>query len=98
MSNVTTCFTLNLEHDRDLITWLDDLPRRGKSRNIRLALRAQLAATGHGQITSVDIYQAVLSLERKLQAGAMLTKIESRGDSQEPVDIANTLDNLGTQP
>ena len=95
MSNTTVCFTLNNQHDRDLITWLDDLPRRGKSRNIRLALRAQLAATGHGTITSEDIYRAVRDLERKLQAGAMLTRVESQDESSEPVDIANTLDNLG---
>lgn len=95
MSNVTTCFTLNCEFDADLIRWLDSLPRRQKSQNIRLALRAQLTATGHGTITSADIYQAVLALERKLEAGAMIARVESQGESSEPADIANTLDNLG---
>ena len=97
MSQTTVCFTLNNEFDQDLITWLDSLPRRAKSRNIRLALRAQLSATGHGVISSSDIYQAVLSLERKLEAGAMLTKSNPgpQDESQEPIDIANTLDNLG---
>lgn len=93
--NVTVCFTLSREFDGDIIAWLDSCPRREKSRNIRLALRAQLAATGHGTITSDDIYQAVRDLERKLQAGAMLVKVNSQDKSTEPIDITNTLDNLG---
>jgi Arc/MetJ-type ribon-helix-helix transcriptional regulator len=95
MSQTIVSFTMNNEFDADLIRWVDSLPRRSKSRNIRLALRAQLASTGHGQISSMDIYQAVRDLERKLQAGAMLVKANTQDESSEPIDITNTLDNLG---
>lgn len=97
MSQTVVSFTMHNVHDKDLITWLDSLPRREKSRHIRLALRAQLVSAGHGVISSVDIYRAVQALERKLESVTMVTQPGpgTQGESQEPKDVASTLDNLG---
>jgi hypothetical protein len=68
---VTVSFTLDPTEDRDLLRWLEKLPRGQKSAAIRAMLRAGL---GQGGVTLGDVYQAVKTLERKIQVGAVVTE------------------------
>ena len=75
-----------------LARWLDNLPKRGKSKAIREALSSYLAH----DVTLGDVYQAVLALERKIGQAPILSNGGNHNEvSEEPEDIANALDNLG---
>ena len=95
MAKVTRSFTLDDYNDRDILTWLDQLPKRKKSEAIREALRAHLSGCG---VTLGDIYQAVREVDRKLANGAFAVGIGELGstiDTDEPRDVAAALDELG---
>ncbi len=94
MATMTVCFTLDSDKDRDLIRWMDNLPKRKRSEAIREALHVHL---GQGGVTLGDVYQAVKELERKLDAGmVMVTSSEPISDDQnEPTEAAAALDALG---
>jgi hypothetical protein len=90
MAKSVVSFVLDEEQDRDLLRWLQSLPKGARSEAIREALRAHL---GHGSITLGDIYQAILDLKRGgFVAGAPASDAPAR---DEPLDVAATLDNLG---
>jgi len=94
MATVTISFTVDSEKDRDLVRWLDGLPRRKRSEAIRQALRAHLA---RGSVTLGDVYQAVKVLERRLDTGLVVAS-PSRLDLREPdapPDVLEALDSLG---
>jgi hypothetical protein len=78
MATVTVCFTVDGDEDRDLVRWLDGVPKRKRSEAIRRTLRAGL---DHGGVTLGDVYQVVKGLERKLQNGAVVSSSQ-----REPVD------------
>ena len=90
MVKVTVSFSLDSEKDRDLVHWLSNLPKRGRSEAIRDVLRSHLS---HSGVTLGDIYEAIMGLKRQ----GILTA--SRGDdaltNDEPPDVAAALDNLG---
>jgi len=88
MAKVTVSFTLDGENDRDLVRWLNGLPKGGKSERIRAVLRSGLA---RGGITIGDVYQAVKALESKVQAGIV---IHNGQVNEEPPDAAEALDKL----
>jgi hypothetical protein len=90
MAKVAICFSLDSERDRDLVRWLDGLPKRGRSEAIRDALRGQLSESG---VTLGDIYEAVMDLKRSGLVVAARGGIAATGD--EPPDVAAALDNLG---
>ena len=94
MATVTISFTVDGEKDRDLVRWLDGLPRRKRSEAIRGALRAHL---GRGGVTLGDVYQAVKALERRLDSGVLVASASpSDGDGPDaPPDVLAALDNLG---
>lgn len=95
MAKVTRSFTLDDYNDRDILTWLDQLPKRKKSEAIREALRAHLGGCG---VTLGDIYQAVREIDRKLVNGVFTVGIgepDSTVDIDEPQDVAAALDELG---
>jgi len=91
---INCSFSLDNVKDRDLLHWLDSLPKRERSRAIREALRAQLSQSG---VTLGDVYQAVKALERKLHSGAALIQSAAVPDDgpEEPPDVAANLDSLG---
>ncbi len=89
---VNISFSLNSDKDRDLVRWLDSLPKRAKSQAIRDTLRAGL---GRGSVTLGDVYQAVKDLDRKLGNGALMAVPGDQAGSDEPADVAATLDSLG---
>jgi len=92
MAKRTETFTFDDEEYPALARWLDNLPKRGKSKAIREALSSYLAH----EITLGDVYQAVLALERKIGQGSMiLSNGNHREASEEPEDIKEALDNLG---
>lgn len=94
MATTTVCFTLDSDQDRDLVRWMDNLPKRKRSEAIREALRGHL---GHNGVTLGDVYQVVKELERKLDTG-MVTATSSKpiSDGQnEPSEAAAALDTLG---
>ena len=96
MAKVAVSFTLNSEADRDLVSWLDRLERGDKSEAIRETLRAGLA---RGGVTIGDVYQAVKSLERRLQAGQFVIRSDDPAllcnmDLDEPPGAAAALDAL----
>lgn len=72
--------------------WLDSLPKRERSAEIRRAIEAYLDKTNG--LTLADIYHAISSLEQKIGNGIVLAAYSERA-ANEPPDIANTLDNLG---
>ena len=94
MTTVTVCFTVNSERDRDLVRWLDSLPKRRRSEAIRQTLRDGLA---RGGVTLGDVYQVVKALERKLDAGVVVTSPPAYDLDKEdaPVDVLTALDSLG---
>jgi len=92
MAKRTETFTFDDTEYPALARWLDNLPKRGKSKAIREALSSYLAH----EITLGDVYQAVLALERKIgQGGVILSSGNHNEMSEEPEDIASALDNLG---
>jgi len=93
MGKVTISFTLDPDEDRDLIRWLESLPKRGRSRAIREALRA-----AQGGITLGDIYNTLKAIERKL---AKVDLVANESSSDEPPEAAAALErlaNLGGDP
>jgi hypothetical protein len=90
MAKVAVCFSLDSERDRDLVRWLEGVPRRGRSEAIRNALRGQLSQSG---VTLGDIYQAILDLKR--QGLVMALQGNDAQTDDEPPDVAATLDGLG---
>jgi Arc/MetJ-type ribon-helix-helix transcriptional regulator len=90
MAKSVVSFVLDEEQDRDLLRWLQSLPKGARSEAIREALRAHLGRSG---ITLGDIYQAILDLKR----GGLVLSAQGNdaSASDEPLDVAATLDNLG---
>ena len=91
---ITKSFTLDGEADGDIIRWLNR--QDNASAAIRKAIRDHLE---RGGVTLVDVYQAVKSLERRLQAGgatAVPTSALVEEEWNEPPDAAAALDALGT--
>jgi len=85
-------FTFDDEEYPALARWLDNLPKRGKSKAIREALSSYLAH----DVSLSDVYQAVLALERKIGQGVILSSGGNHNEvSEEPEDIAAALDGLG---
>jgi len=94
MVKITKSFTLDGEADGDIIRWLNR--QDNASAAIRKAIRDHLERAG---VTLVDVYQAVKSLERRLQAGgttAVPTSALVEEEWNEPPDAAAALDALGT--
>jgi hypothetical protein len=89
MAKVTICFSLDSERDRDLVRWLDNLPKRGRSEAIRGALRSNLS---HSGITLGDIYEAIMDLKR--QGFVVTAQRSGTPTNDEPPDVAVALDNL----
>jgi hypothetical protein len=88
---VIVSVSMDTETDRDLLRWLKQ--QENQSAAIRAALRNYIE---RGGVTLSDVYQAIKSLERKLQTGAILAgAIQSDSDYHEPPDVAATLDALG---
>jgi hypothetical protein len=94
MATVTVCFTVDSERDRDLVRWLDGLPKRKRSEAVRQTLRNGLA---RGGVTLGDVYQAVKALERKLDAGVAVTRasVSDPDGKDAPADVVMALDTLG---
>jgi hypothetical protein len=93
MAKVTISFTLDSERDRQILRYLEGLPRGEKSAAIREALDAHLGARG-------DVFQAVKVLEHKLDNGTVLTRASTaksglQTPADEPTDVAANLDALG---
>ena len=88
MATVTISFTLDDQHDRDIICWLAEIPKRQKSSAIREALRGHL----HGQsVTLSDLFQVMRELNRKLESKTVFTDVDSARDAvdvDEPPDVA----------
>jgi hypothetical protein len=92
MAKVTRSFTLDDHNDRDILTWLDQLPKRKKSEAIREVLRTHLSGCG---VMLGDVYQAVREIDRKLASGVFavgIGELDSTIDVDEPCDVAATLD------
>lgn len=84
--------SLDTETDRDIIRWLERLPKGTKSAAIREAIRAHI---GGGGVTLGDVYYAVKDLERKVQAGVVVAPTQDPADEwEEPPDAAAALDAL----
>jgi len=93
MASITVSFTLDDKTDRDLLRWLDSLPKRGKSEAIRDALRAHLGRSG---VTLGDIYEAIMDLKcQGLVVAAQGNPAPTSDNPSEPPDVAAALDNLG---
>lgn len=86
---VTVTFSLDSEHDRDLLQWLDGLPWRERSAAIRAALRRDLSS----EVQLADVLAAVHDLGARLQWGAVAPTEETATD--EPPEAAAALDELG---
>lgn len=85
-------FSLNEQDDRQLIRWLDGLPKGEKSGAIRAALHRYIM--GGAGVTLGDVYEAVQELGRKVGTGYVVVQ---QGGQQhaEPPDVAGNIDKLG---
>jgi hypothetical protein len=97
MAKVTISFTLDGERDRQILRYLEGLPRGEKSAAIREALAAHLGA---GVVTLGDLYQAVKEIEHKLDNGMVFARAKTAASgfqtpADEPADVAANLDALG---
>ncbi len=92
MATVVYSFSLDNQEDKDLMRWLDNLPKRERSGEIRKALQAWRNASGG--VTLLDLYQAIGALDRKIGSGVVLAHNEQVA-AAEPPDIAANLDGLG---
>jgi hypothetical protein len=61
MAKMTICFTIDPEEDKRVVRWLDELPKRERSRAIRQALASYLGQSG---ITLADIYSELQEIKR----------------------------------
>jgi len=91
MATVVYSFSLDNQEDKDLMRWLDNLPKRERSGEIRKALQAWRNGS---DVTLLDLYQAIEALERKIGSGVVLVQTEQVA-AVEPPDIAANLDGLG---
>ena len=89
----TVAISLDLEADRDILRWLEQVPKGDRSRAIREAIRDHL---GRGGVTLGDVYQAVKALEQKLQAGVgvVVTDASDSDEWDEPPEAAAALEAL----
>lgn len=83
---VTVSFDTNL--DRDLLDWLNSLPKGVRSATIRQTLRAGLTGS---DVTLSDVYRAVEALAHKFGNGVVAAPTVP----DEPPDVAANLDSLG---
>ena len=90
MARQAITFVLDTIRDRDIVRWLEG--RENKSAAIREAIRAHL---GHDDITLVDVYEAVLDLQRRNWIAVSEAQSGDATSSNEPPDVAAALDNLG---
>jgi hypothetical protein len=90
MSRQTITFVLDTERDRDICRWL--AVQDNKSAAIREAIRTQLE---RGSISLADVYNAVLDLRRGTLALSSHAQAHGLAESDEPLDVATALDNLG---
>jgi Arc/MetJ-type ribon-helix-helix transcriptional regulator len=86
----TVTISLDLDDDRDLLAWMERQPNRSEA--IRQAIRAHIS----GGVSLGDVYQAVQRIERKIEAGAVVTSPSSDVDDtiDEPPEAAAALDAL----
>jgi Arc/MetJ-type ribon-helix-helix transcriptional regulator len=87
---MTITFSLDTEADRDILRWMERQSNRSEA--IRAAIRAHISSG----VTLGDVYQAVRDVERKLQAGVV---VSNNGGNQatewdEPPEAAAALDAL----
>jgi hypothetical protein len=94
MPKVTISFTLESERDRQILRYLEGLPKGRKSAAIREALDAYLGSAG---VTLTDVYRVLMDIERRLAEGIVLTQSDTTPQkfTDEPVDVAANLDALG---
>jgi len=92
MATVVYSFSLDNQEDKDLMRWLDNLPKRERSGEIRKALEAYLGQ--ESGLTLADVYHAIMGLEQKIGNGIVLAAC-SENTASEPPDIAANLDGLG---
>jgi metal-responsive CopG/Arc/MetJ family transcriptional regulator len=89
MASITINFILDSENDLDLLRWLESLPKRGRSRAVRDAIRWYLDRDS--RVSLEDVYRAVVDLKRS----GMVPVVNKMVDRDEPADIVRTLDGLG---
>ena len=90
MTKTVVSFVLDKDQDRDLLRWLDSLPKGSRSEAIREALRSHL---GHAGITLGDIYEAIMDLKQSRLV--LPTQSQDVAASDEPPDVTAALNNLG---
>ena len=92
MPNRRLNFVVDEERDRDILSWW--AKQDNKSAAIRALIRKEIE---HDGLTLLDLYQAVLEVERLLVAGVVLAGDDAAGGavSDEPPDLAAALDRLG---
>ncbi|NIV31741.1 MAG: hypothetical protein GWN58_20325 [Anaerolineae bacterium] len=82
MAKVVRSVSFDPDRDRDLIDYLDSLPRGGASAAIRAALRAHLAGSS-GVVTLRHVYEAIVRIEERLDTGIVVSGPADQGEQQE---------------
>ena len=86
----TVTISLDVDDDRDVLSWMERQDNRSKA--VRDVIREHIK----GGVSLGDVYQAVQRIERKIEAGAVVTSLSSDDgdDTDEPPEAAAALDAL----
>jgi hypothetical protein len=87
MAKIHVSFTLDSETDKQLVRWLDGLPKGGRSKAIREVLAAHL---DQNNVTHLDILNAIERLERR----GVAVVSQEEPDAQDDPELAEALENL----
>ena len=95
MAKLTISFSIDDQADRDIVRWIQTLPKRERSASIRAAIRGY--TNGRQDVTLGDVYQAIQNLKADIKTRSFTALAGAPTEwPDEPTDAAAALDKLGT--
>ena len=82
MASVTFSFCVDTQHDRNLVRYLEGIPKRKRSERIRAALYQYMGEA----VTLGDVYQELAEIKRAIRSGAVVQSSGDVGEDQEADD------------
>lgn len=95
MAKLTISFSIDDQTDRDIVRWIQSLPKRERSASIRAAIRSH--TDSRQDVTLGDVYQAIQNLKADIKTRSFTAQPNVLTDwPDEPAAAAAALDKLGT--